>query len=184
MKAKFLAAALLISCMPVCEASELSATLFAESIDGAFFDVDENDPIYFGKIAPNARFDEGHGEAFKVGVSMGYLGFQSLTSKSKTTSDEVELRTYSIGIGIRANDEAAEVIGGYFDFSLGIGHSEVILNGGRADHNALVEMQGSLGIIVWRRLSLGAGARMQVLGYPGETAAFSISPYLAAGIWL
>lgn len=58
------------------------------------------------------------------------------------------------------------------------------MSDGRKNYHGLVEFQGSLGVVFWDTLSVGVGATIRTLGYPGETAAFSASPYITAGIWL
>ena len=89
----------------------------------------------------------------------------------------------TLSASIREKDYRGEFAAAYYDMALGIGHSQVTLSDGRKNYHGLVELQGSLGVVFWDAFSVGVGATIRTLGYPGETAAFSASPYVAAGIW-
>lgn len=46
----------------------------------------------------------------------------------------------------------------------------------------LAELEGSIGVMLERRISLGAGLKWQVIGFPGETVANSLVPRFTLGI--
>lgn len=180
MKIIIIAPLFLIFLAPFHAIADLRPTFFVEHIGGAALDLDEDDPIDSGQVNPNAHFGSGTGKSFRAAASGFYIGYSNLFSKSRST--HVEYRAYSAGISIRDKDYRSEFITAYYDIALGIGHSEIHLNGEREDHY-LAEVQGSLGVVFANQISLGLGASARALGYPGETAAFITNPYITVGIW-
>ena len=180
---KLIASLALLSLAPLHAVAEFRPTLFVEGIGGAALGLDHDDPIDFHPMDPHAPFNFGSGTAFRAAVSFLYVGYSNVLANSRANNEEVEHKTYSIGISIREKDYRSEFAVPYYDMALGIGHSQVALSDGRKSYHGLVELQGSLGVVFWDTLSVGVGATIRTLGYPGETAAFSASPYITAGIW-
>lgn len=108
-----------------------------------------------------------------------YFSIKTKTDNGQISQDKYQAMT--LGSGVQGTQPLNGSVDIYYGIFVGAGGSRFKFN--KTQYKAHADLSGELGVLITKRLSISAGVKYQIIGYPTETMAEVLSLNLSLGLW-